>query len=363
MGITKKFACLKTRWRAWCKTNRMLEPTLSPIIAATVTLLLLVPVTRAVISNNLHLTVSREDDIRAHMSIRLISAPDERPAVFNLGGSSLLRAVDEDHALEQEFNNQFQFYNLTTPSQSNVESLILLQSIDLRAHDLVVMHVNISRLNTLSPLKHWICNPYFYTINPGDIIAVLNEIGVPTEANPMCHITWLSRHKLLKRMARNLLLGDEAPMYAGIYPLPLDRDREALELRRADRLAKQADPKFNDSWLVLHQEKAEANIELIKRMHDYVQRRGAQFVLIDLPMNRDWFLQYHGDWFPFEQAYHELFESVRPTGIDYRDLRNMPGYSDEDFYDHTHMIEQARKKFLPTYKAIVLEKFQESRQP
>lgn len=356
MSTLTKVARLRAWWTTKCSQTKLFEPALSPIILAALTLVLLIPVSRTVISNNLPLTVNSSDDIRAYMSMRLVEPKDQRRAVFNLGGSSLLRAVEEGPALERQFNDRFQFYNLTTPSQTNIESLLLLNKIDLRAGDLVVMHVNISRLNTLRPLKHWICTPYFYTINPDDITAIMTEIGITPEVNPLCHVTWLSRHRLLKKMLKNLLHRDRPPKYLGIYPLPLDRDPEALKKMREDRLAKQADPAFEDSWLTLNMANARANIGLIKQMYEYAQQRGAQFVLLDLPMNRDWFIRYHGQWFPFEPDYQAQFKGLKTAGIDYRDLRYLPGYTFDDFYDQTHMTQQARRKFLPDYKSIVLEK-------
>jgi len=350
-------------WAKWSADKGITTPLLAPMLAAVLTLLLLIPVARIIIAQNLPLTVKWKDDMRAYMSMRLVTPADHRPAVYNLGGSGLLRAIEEDTTLEQQFEDRFQFYNLTTPSQSNVESLALLKSIDLREGDLVVMHINISRINNLRPLKHWICDPYFYTLHPGDLIAILNDLGLNAEINPLCHVTWLSRQKLLKTMIKNYRLGEQAPQYTGIYPLPQDRDPIALEKLRATRLAKQADPSFDESWLVLHQDKARKNIELLRQMHDYATAIGAKFVLVDPPMNRDWFLRYHGKWFPFEEEYQALFKPLVNAGVDYRDLRNLPDYHFDDFYDQTHMLEHARRKFWPLYQALVTEKLTDYNHP
>lgn len=334
--------------------SSLCKPTLAPIVVAALTLTLLVPATRLFISSNLPLTVRNASDIRAYMSMRLLEPRDERPAVFNLGGSSLLRAVDEDAGLERRFDHQLDIYNLTNPSQSMVESWMLLKKIPLRSGDLVVMHVNISRFNNLKPLSHWMCSPYFYTITPEDIASLMREVGVEAEINPMCHLTWLSRRALLKQMIKNSFKG--VPAYKGVYPLPVDRNPVELQKMRTSRLSKQNTPDFAESWLRLDVPTARANADLILRMHRYATSNGAHFVLLDPPMNHEWFTRYHGEWFPFENEYQQITSSIRKAGLDYRDMRVLPQFGFEDYYDQAHFIEQGREKFFPIYKNLVFEK-------
>jgi len=356
IGIAVQIQTVWSRAAQWLERTRVLEPTLAPILLAVVTLAMLIPASRYLITNNLPLTVSREDDMRAYVSMRLLQKADSRPAIFNLGGSSLLRAVDEDSGLERKLGGRFDVFNLSTPSQSMVESWLLLQRIDLRPGDLVVMHVNISRLNNLLPEPHWVCSPYFYSINTDDIIAVLDELGVQSGTSPLCHVTWLSRRAVLGKMMRNALSKKGPPVYRGIYPLPQDRDPVKLEEMRADRLAKQADPAFAESWLRFDHEAAQANAALVARMHRYVTGKKAHFVLLDLPMNHDWFRRYHGQWFTFEKDYQETIDPLRQAGVDYRDLRTLPGFGFDDYYDQTHFVERGRDKFFPYYERLVNEK-------
>ncbi len=336
--------------------HKLLMPSLMPIVAAIATVLLTTPLSQSILISNIDLTVANPRDIQSYMSKRLLTTFPDKATVFNIGGSSLLRALDEDFRLEEQFGNQYHFANFTYASQSLVESLVILQKARLKPGDLVVLHINVSRLNNFIPEQHRICTPYLYTIKPVDIINQMREFGLTPSINPLCNLTALSRRKQLRKIYKNTLSvikGEMPTTYSGIYPLPLDRIPEKLEAIRALRRIRQNTPEFYQDWVHIDASQATKNIEIISRIRKLSATHGTSLVLVDLPLNREWFEKYHRAWKLNEQEYRKIIDQIRSRKIIYHDYRDSPGFTFDDFYDHTHMTESGRKKFLPIYLRII----------
>jgi hypothetical protein len=147
----------------------LLEPQLSPLIAAIVTVLLLGSFGGELFIDSFvsyaYKVKGSETDSRAYMS-NMISEKNKIRAVYNVGGSGLMRALYDDVELDG-MNTDLAFHNFSYSGQTTAESLMIIKELPLKQGDVVVLHTSISRINRTEPKATRVCYPFIYTINLG----------------------------------------------------------------------------------------------------------------------------------------------------------------------------------------------------
>ena len=337
-----------------CKLFRYLgSPLISPIIACFVSLILLHMLSIKFIENSSKRFLRHEKDLRGYLSSQLTAQRTDQPAVYNIGGSSFLRAIQEDFDLEKVFYDRYQFFNLASPSQTMAESYGILKKLSLRPNDLIVLHINISRLNTLHPLDHWMCGPYFYTIRTSDLVSILTQHGVTPTYSKLCQFSFLSRRKLIYRLFSEYTKNSVPVDYKGIYPMDIDIDPSALKIFQDHRRSVLNPEVFKESWLKININNTHKNIEIIKSFFEFTRKHGVKLVVVDLPTNFDWLKRHHDYSVQTENQYLLAIESIKQIGIEYVSFRSIPEIKDNHFYDHTHLLQSGRKLFERHYVSLV----------
>lgn len=337
-------------------------PNLSAIILAALTLPLIAiyGAESFIKDNRSYLAYSNQtsNDIRAHQSVSLLNQKAHKTTVFNIGGSGLLRAINDESILESKWSQSINFLNFSYGGQSMAESFMIIQKLPIKKSDIIFLHTSISRINRTKLDKGRACQPYLYSIYYRDVVSTLKELNLPApKASILCKFTLFSKWKVIRNIIVNRYInkGMAPPLtFRGIYPLEVDINNAALIKRRARIITAQKDIWFAKRWLELNPEAAKKFTNIVIQISDYIKSRGATLILLDPPQSEVWFKRYHSHMdSPYLSQYKQLFSSLEKRNITYYDLRHSPVFKYNDFYDHQHMLQVGRDKFSPMYHEMI----------
>lgn len=329
-----------------------------PFLCALLSLLILNVIADIIVQNNAHLYVASTDDLRGHQSSNYKQGiPADKRALYFVGGSGMKWSLLNEKDMESVFDDRFTVRNFSHGFQTLIESYAYLKGVGLKQGDVVALHVSTSRVNRVLVNDKRLCKPYFYSISSGDLLDAYDDLNIEAQfVNPLCHISFLTKPKVVKGIMLNAF-SETKPNYITNIPQEFESDVTKLKEKRKTIQRKQmwqSRDAFANRWLKINAVSLNTSVGVISNIHKVVSNAGAKLVVIDTPLNKSWFEKYFNWGDDEEKVYNKLKQKLKASGVNYHDLRWDSRFTYDDFYDHQHVMQSGRIKLAPIYRDLIL---------